>query len=489
MSGAKPGEEWTSDQEEKFAQAFERYHFDGGIRRGKLEKVFQTIHRAMQSIYNGMTGRKLAKPSPELAKMFDNWYDWSRAERKPITARIDVDQLVENANGKVEIPENAKVIASSGPLRRLAEGHSYVFMDEDAAREFVDGRKKDLTEWQILRTSNREGEPVYVQAVAKKGKKLFQPSLNEMLELAKKAKNLEDQLKRTTDPREQARLRGALNGIEDKMKGATGIVGGPSEPRDASVIQLVNGLSDLPGREPTTPAQAATAHQVFGDPTSIELGGERGVKRAVSDAAAGEGQGKSEGVDGAGGAGDREHAPIAKPKSDPLAKVKAAKLKAPEVARGTPVVDPGRWREHVEALGLPEGTPPPTVRIAPDIRELMIYPGQSEAIEGALSALQQYDATILASSAGTGKTYMLSAIAENLLGTGGDKVGLLVTRSQNLIHEADGFADTARRLGVDVQALPGKMSEMTTGMYAATYSRHPRESRHSLRAVGFCAVR
>ena len=100
----------------------------------------------------------------------------------------------------------------------------------------------------------------------------------------------------------------------------------------------------------------------------------------------------------------------------------------------------------------------------------MIYPGQSEAIEGSLSALQQYDATILASSAGTGKTYMLSAIAEHLL-QGGDKVGLLVTRSQNLIHEADGFVDTARKLGVDVEALPSKIGEVQSGgMYAATYS-------------------
>ena len=43
---------------------------------------------------------------------------------------------------------------------------------------------------------------------------------------------------------------------------------------------------------------------------------------------------------------------------------KAVKLKAPEGQRGTPLVDPGEWRRHVEDLGLPTGTPPPTVRIA-----------------------------------------------------------------------------------------------------------------------------
>ena len=30
------------------------------IRRGKLEAVFATLHRAMQSIYNAMTSLKLA---------------------------------------------------------------------------------------------------------------------------------------------------------------------------------------------------------------------------------------------------------------------------------------------------------------------------------------------------------------------------------------------------------------------------------------------
>ena len=52
-----------------------------------------------------------------------------------------------------------------------------------------------------------------------------------------------------------------------------------------------------------------------------------------------------------GGAGDE----IAKPEADPLAKVPAAKLKAPDRQRGTPVVDPEAWRGHVEALGLPKG--------------------------------------------------------------------------------------------------------------------------------------
>lgn len=481
--GAKPGEQWSDEQEEKFAQAFERYHYDGGIRRGKLEKVFATINRAMQSVYNAVTGAKLAKGSQALNAMFDNWYDWSRAERKPITARLDVDALIDAAKGKVEIPSNARKV--QGNVLKDKEfsdrAENYIFTDEASARQFIGDKKNGIKKWAIYRTSNEEGATIYVRAEGKKGKKLYQPSLDQVIALAKQAKDLEARLRRETDPREQARLRAQLNGLEDRMRGATGIVGAKPEPRDTSVIQLAHGIGEMPSMsEPTTPAQAVTAHGVFGDPTSIELGGERGKPGEVPAEAPRVPEAERPGeVPRGTEPADREHGTerpkpakgdIATPKTDPLAKVKAAKLKAPDAPRGTPVVDPEKWREHVEALGLPTGTPPPTVRLDPDVRETLIYPGQAEGVEGVLSALQQYDGTILASPAGSGKTYMLSAIANHLLGTSGDKVGLLITRSSNLIHEADGFVETARRFGVDVNDLPQNMAEMQTGMYAATYS-------------------
>ena len=142
----------------------------------------------------------------------------------------------------------------------------------------------------------------------------------------------------------------------------------------------------------------------------------------------------------------------------------------PERQRGTPVVDPEKWRGYVDELGLPKGTPPPTLRIDPDVRELLIFPGQPEVAEGVLSSLQQHDATVLASPAGSGKNYLLSAIAGHLLGTSGDKIGLWVTRSQNLIHDAGNMKDVARTFGVDVNDLPSNVADMETGMYAATYA-------------------
>lgn len=400
--GAKPGEEWSEVQEEKFAQAFERYHYDGGIRRGKLEKVFAKLNRWMQSIYNSVTAAKLAKGTPELSAMFDKWYDWERSERKPVTARLDVKALEDIANGQVRIPDDAKQIARRGSPSDSAR--AFIFLGKDEAQAFLANRKNGVRGWEMYQVKGEDA--VYVKADVK-NKKLHQPALNDSITLAKQARDLEQQIKRTSDPREQARLRGLLNGIEDKLRGSTLIIGGKAEPPDTSATQLIYGLGEQPSvAEPTTPAQAATTQQVRGDPTAVELGGPSEKRKGrTTDETAGERPRAVEGVPEPEVPANREHggAAIAKPAKNPLATVKAAKLKGPERERGTPVVDPDVWRRQVEELGLPEGTPPPTIRISPEMRELMIYPGQSEAIEGTLSALQQYDATILAAPTGSGK--------------------------------------------------------------------------------------
>ncbi len=481
--GAKPGEAWTTTQEETFAQAFERYHYDGGIRRGKLEKVFATLARGIQSVYNAVTGKKLAKGTPELEAMFDKWYDWTRTERKPITQRLNVEEIERLAaeaaqTGSVEVPANAKSISSLG--RPNEKSKVAYYPDRNAAQEVLNDRRGDIKAWEMYQVRGEAG--VYLRAQMKMGKKLFQANLSEMAEYARRAKALEDELKREKDPRRQALLRGQLNHVEDKLRGATFTFGGAPEPKDTSIIQLVHGMSEMPTQnEPTTPAQAATVQRVMGDPTAIALGGQHARPGSVSDGPAADGQGAVRQVHGGAGPANGEHAPvkgsgtsgrtqIAKPKDNPLAKVKAARLEEPTVSRGTPVVDPEKWRGYVEELGLPKGTPPPTIRIASDLRDLLIFPGQPEVADGVVSSLQQYDATILASPAGSGKTFLMSAIASHLLGTGGDKVGLWVTRSQNLIHEADGLKDVARRFGVDVSDLPSNIADMQTGMYAATYA-------------------
>ncbi len=445
--GAEPGKPWSREQEERFADAFVHYYHDGGIKRGnaegtkKMEGVFAHISRAMQSIYNSVRTFANGPGNKELDAMFDEWHDWSTAERKPFIKRVDIDAIAEFAD-KVEIPKEAKVIEKSArPV--FGKTQDVVFTDEKLAKAFVKRNAKKIGFYEMLKVKGEE--TIYIR-VGSLSMKLRQPGLNEVIELARKAKSIEDDLKRENNPERRALLRGQLNNIEDKLRGSTSIIGaGKPELKDTSIIQLVHGVSEMPRMdEPTTPAQAVTVQQVHGDPTAVSLGESSPRKTRT---------GK-----------------IAEPSKNPLADVPAASLQAPKKPRGTPVVDPDVWRGYVEALGLPEGTPPPTVRLDPDVREMMIYLGQAEAAEGVLSALQHQDATILAAPAGSGKTWLLSAIAHHLLGDGGEKVGLLVTKSRNLIEDDDGFMDVARKFGIDVDNLPSDMSQLQTGMYATTYT-------------------
>ncbi len=487
---AKPGQEWTVNQEEKAASAFERYHFDGGRRRGALEKAFSVIHKTMQAVYDAATSMGLVKPSPEVAKMFDNWYDWERTERKPIAARNNVAEIIEKTkDAKVEIPKGAKVLDETSYIEKNAQ--NFVFTSKEQANDFIDKNSKTIRTYQLL--DGKDGA-FYVKASFLPGaKRLYQSAGVSITDLARQAKDLEDRLKKTYDPREEARLRAQLNSIENRMGGGGLILGGSRpELRDDEVTQLIYGLGERASvHEPTTPAQAMTEVQIHGDPTKVEVTANgNGDGRTVPDEAARlsepdgteevhGGTGESDRGDEAAGrelpgrksTGERRGKGISEPKANPLANVKAADVAAPKRARGTPLADPAAWREYSEALGLPAGTPPPTVRLPEDLRDLMIYPGQPEAIEVALSGLQQHDAVVVASPTGSGKTYQFLTIADQLLGGDSSKVGLIVTRSRNLIHGPDGYVDVGQKLGVQVDHLPGDINDVQGGgVYAATYA-------------------
>ena len=111
-----------------------------------------------------------------------------------------------------------------------------------------------------------------------------------------------------------------------------------------------------------------------------------------------------------------------------------------------------------------------TKPIAPEVRELLSYAGQPEVVEGVLSALQQFEGTILSSRVRRERIRILAAVAAHLLGSTGDRVGLFVTKSANVIHAAGGFVESARKFGVDVDALPSELKDLQTGMYATTYA-------------------
>jgi len=67
--GARVGKEWTRNQEEKWARAFEQYLFEGKVPSEELRSVFQTFRRWMLAIYHKVLGLGI-KLDPEIEGVF-----------------------------------------------------------------------------------------------------------------------------------------------------------------------------------------------------------------------------------------------------------------------------------------------------------------------------------------------------------------------------------------------------------------------------------
>ena len=112
--------------------------------------------------------------------------------------------------------------------------------------------------------------------------------------------------------------------------------------------------------------------------------------------------------------------------------------------------------------------PAPYVKLDSDLARLLIFPGQKEVAESVLSGLDQHDAYILASTTGTGKTYLASAVLSQIMRREKPKNVLILTKSQNLVRD---FKNVALDFDVEVKRLPdGEDTPSEPGVYATTYA-------------------
>ena len=127
------------------------------------------------------------------------------------------------------------------------------------------------------------------------------------------------------------------------------------------------------------------------------------------------------------------------------------------------------WSNRVEKFKLPDNAPAPTVQISDELAR-MLMPGQREVAESVLSGLKQHNGYILATTTGTGKTYMGSAVISHLLGDKPDARMLILTPSQSLIHGRDGWIQVAGNFGVEVKPLPVGEMPQEPGVYIKTWA-------------------
>lgn len=146
----------------------------------------------------------------------------------------------------------------------------------------------------------------------------------------------------------------------------------------------------------------------------------------------------------------------------PLRNVQTPRIDAPHITDIPTTVEPTEWRRLLKDANLPETLPPPTETISPEVDEKLAFKGQPEIVRTVLTSLRKYHGAILASSTGTGKTWMGSAI----LAEKKPRFGLVIAPSKNIAQQ---WIDTAKIFGVEVKMLE-KDIPTEPGIYTTTYS-------------------
>jgi GGDEF domain-containing protein len=126
------------------------------------------------------------------------------------------------------------------------------------------------------------------------------------------------------------------------------------------------------------------------------------------------------------------------------------------------------WRDGLRKAGLPETIPPPTVPLSREVAQVLKFAGQKQIVQMVLSALEQGDGAVIASSTGTGKTYTSGAIIkETLLKNPNAKI-LLITKNRGLLKSAAKIGKESFSYDMQVDAPTGALDK---NVYGASYQR------------------
>lgn len=157
-----------------------------------------------------------------------------------------------------------------------------------------------------------------------------------------------------------------------------------------------------------------------------------------------------------------------------LENVKAVALEPLAGVRGEPVgtlagekFDQKAWVEGLKKAGLPESTPPPTYTLDPKTATQLIYPGQKQIVQTAMSALEQGDGVVMVTPAGTGKSkYTCPAIIKEFLRGNPEANVLVISKNRSILKAASRSA--AANFGLDYEM---DVPKGESGIYAASFMK------------------
>lgn len=507
-----PNGQWTTEKEEQFARSFEKWLIDGDAPTPELKGVFAKLKTWLTNIYQALKERgkgtiiapgKKGTPlditvSPEMDNLFRKMMGGQELEPTPPeperaapTARLDLKEMPEEdlraaqktlqsqLGRGLTRPARERIEAQKKPFdeelkrrgtKEPGEVDRSVIFPKDQFQSAIDALKKKKSPTTLFYTEDEEETLKFLTTAMghlfENGYRDYESNAAKITELTApwvKPYTRTAYDRALTEGKNTAQKKlGAVMPEDQRKKYAEQL--GLFETHEAKNrrIELPPGVS-VPHETKTTPierpdlvrkepyARAGTERRESLGPTpgraEQPLGRQplgapgRGVRPAASGTRGG-------GVQETPGRG--------------LRVVTAPTIDVPIVPSENPAVEPGEWKRALETANLPSNLPPPTVALSPDIEEKLILNGQPEVTAAALTALDKYHAVVMATSTGSGKMYMGSA----MLAEKKPQFGLVLSPSDPVSNK---WIEVAKGFGVDIKKLPKGGMPTEPGIYVGTY--------------------
>lgn len=475
-----------ADLSEKFAHGLEQFLRDENPTgfTSEVKMVLAKVKEIMRKVYLAFSGDPLAafqntEESREVfSKMFgitdfdaqDRWHKevrQARAEEKRLrrpeeekhplvkdAAAVGATGLRNTLAGKVEDSVGARV----DPRKPVA---AYTFPDQAAAVAAWDRMVSKLDAGELIEGSDGTWGIRFNTKAKVPTDVLYQdvPPRHIALELERAKKELAETPESSPMIRKLRQLR--VQNLENEIRSRFGAEETAAQPAAEAAKDAL--------REVKNGRTNAVREGTHGDPRVSDARKPEGISRpprppVIGNAVAGQQRVGQLGRPVAGGSVPRS-----------LAEVKPVGLEPLNVPRGTPVgttkgeaFDQKAWTEGLRKAGLPESVPPPTWALDRKTADKLIFPGQKQVVQTALSALEQGDGMVVATATGSGKAYTSAAVIREYKNAHPDAKILFITKNASLLKTSVDVG--ANTFGFDITT---KVSDgqIKSGVYGGTYNR------------------
>ena len=125
------------------------------------------------------------------------------------------------------------------------------------------------------------------------------------------------------------------------------------------------------------------------------------------------------------------------------------------------------WKASLVRDGLPDSLPAPTYALHPDTASMLVFPGQKQVVQLAMSALEQGDGFAVITPTGSGKAYTGAAIIREFRISKPDAKVLFITKNRKLLNKSARVADGTFGFKMNLDMID---SGIQPGAYGVSYA-------------------